>query len=506
MPDPLIGRKIGQYEILELIGQGGMGVVYRAHQGSMKRDVAMKIVSALLSTDPNFMQRFSREVELIAQLEHSHIVPVYEHGTTDDGMTYLTMRYFKGGTLVNYMSKSSGMTLSDANRILQQVASALNYAHGRGIIHRDIKPSNILMDEEGHAYLGDFGLARLVDPEQAKTLTDNQTFLGTPTYTAPEQIQAGKSDDRSDIYSLGVVLYEMLSGRPPFVGDSTFAIMRGHLEEPPPPLSRFRPDLSPQTIAVVEKALHKNPVDRYQRVAQMADDFNEAIANEVSTIRLDRANMSAVAMPTTQVVRVGQRTGMLAAGLVILLLAGALVTLALKNTGIPVAGANVTTTVSAAASATATTADSARPASGTTDALALNAGEIAAARANLGSSFVGMVACALSTDYHASLARSVRDRAQELNLPVQVVDSNADAVKQPVLVNQLAAQGAKAIIICELDANTVGPALADVEKAGVKVVRFADTVTGPNSVALSFPNEAMGKLVGNFTGDLVNNE
>src|SRR5260221_4545226 len=177
MVDPMIGKKIGQYEIQALLGQGGMAVVYRAHQSGMKRDVAMKIVSTLLSQDTKFLERFNQEVEVIASLEYAYIIPVHDHGVTEDGFPYLTMRYLKGGTLTERMRAGPPLSLLDIGTILTQIASALDYAHQHGVIHRDIKPSNILLDEHGNAYLADFGLARLLTPGLAKDFTAAGTFL-----------------------------------------------------------------------------------------------------------------------------------------------------------------------------------------------------------------------------------------------------------------------------------------------------------------------------------------
>ncbi|MFN8417793.1 MAG: serine/threonine-protein kinase [Anaerolineae bacterium] len=259
-PDSLIGRIVGQYEISSLLGQGGMAVVYRARQHAMKRDVAMKVVLDTYTEDPTFMERFDREVEVIASLEHPHIVPVIEHGTTNDGVIYLTMRYIKGGTLSERVRREGKLPIEDISRILTQIGSALDYAHSRGVIHRDLKPNNILLDEQGDAYLADFGLARLVESDDRlkKNLTETGTLLGTPTYIAPEQIEEGRADHRSDIYSLGVILFELLTGRPPFVSDSAFKLMQAHVSEQPPKVRSLREGLPASLEAVLSFALERS--------------------------------------------------------------------------------------------------------------------------------------------------------------------------------------------------------------------------------------------------------
>src|SRR5215831_16131584 len=209
IPKRLVGKKIGQYEIISLLGEGGMATVYRAHQSAMNRDVALKVVSNVLAMDSNFEKRFNREVELIARLDHAHIVPVHEHGTTADGTIYLSMRYLKGGTLSELIRRENPLPLEKVSLILNHIASALDFAHQQGFLHRDIKPSNILLDDQGNAYLTDFGLARMIAPDTLNALTAPDTLLGTPKYLSPEQVNQSKLDARSDIYSLGVVLYEM---------------------------------------------------------------------------------------------------------------------------------------------------------------------------------------------------------------------------------------------------------------------------------------------------------
>ncbi len=489
MTDNLVGKKIGPYELQTFIGEGGMAVVYRAYQDNMKRDVAMKIVSLQIAQESRFVERFKHEAQLIAGLEHAHIVPVYEYGVTDDGFTFLTMRYLKGGTLAECIHRDRLMPLSDISTILRQIADALDYAHRNGIVHRDIKPNNVLLDEQGNAYLADFGLARMLETSSDQNMTATGSLLGTPTYVAPEQIQHAWYDERSDIYSLGVVLYEMVTGRPPFMNESIFTTLRAHVEQPPPPVHRFRPDLPLEVQDVLAKALDKDPNKRYQHAAEMAEAFYRAAQADMTTDRIPRL----IADTTIKLPRITlSRMPLFGASVITVVLLLVLGAFALR----PVLMPAVPLTLS----------DQQRPATGTPDDLKPTNAEITRARASLNNSFIGMMACALSTDYHASLARAVRIRAQTYNLPVRVEDSQADKFRQPAIINSFVAQGAKVIIACEIDEQSTAPALTAARQAGVQVIRFADVSTDRTSVTITFSNEDMGRLVGTYTADVINRE
>ncbi|MEP7289249.1 MAG: substrate-binding domain-containing protein [Chloroflexota bacterium] len=496
MDDPLIGKKIGQYEILSLVGQGGMAMVYRAHQTTLKRDVAMKVVTSTLTQDPNFMERFNREVEFIAGLEHAHIVPVHEHGKTEDGIIYLTMRYFKGGTLAERIHSGKPLGLSEISTIVNQIGAALDYAHQHGVIHRDIKPSNVLLDGQGNVYLADFGLARMVEPGLTKNLTEADTFLGTPTYIAPEQLEKTKTDERTDLYSFGIVIYEMLAGRPPFIGDSAFSIMRAHVEQIPPLVRQFRPDLSEAVEQVLIKALSKKPEARYQTAGQLAKAFAEAVSGNFTTQKLIPTESSRLSINYL-------RAHPFAISVIAILLLVVSLTF-LNSRGSSIFSGLLKGTPTDVNQIVPTVNETARPDKGEPSDLTLTDSELIAARTALNGSFIGMVACTLATDYHASLAAAVRNRAQELNLPIRIEDAQNDKTQQPVIINRFVAQGAKAIGVCELDSESVGPALMDAQKAGVKIVRLSDIVQGQNSVSITLTNEAMGQAVGAYTAAMVN--
>ena len=232
--DPLLGAMLGKYKILAPLGQGGMARVYKARQENLDREVAIKVLPPWYAADRNFVQRFEQEAKLVARLSHPNIVTVHD-ASQQDGHLYIVMQLVDGGTLKNQIDNLRDahstilafMDLLEANRIFQQLASALAYAHENGIVHRDIKPVNVLMDRAGRPILSDFGIAKAL--EHNKGLTHPGAGVGTPEYMSPEQCMGGQVDGRADIYALGVMLYEALTGRTPFVGENYHAIAHSHI-------------------------------------------------------------------------------------------------------------------------------------------------------------------------------------------------------------------------------------------------------------------------------------
>jgi serine/threonine protein kinase len=296
--EDLIGKQLGPYQIVDQLGAGGMATVFKAYQPKMKRYVALKILPRFFSKNPEFVRRFSQEAHLIAQLEHLHILPVYDFGESD-GYTYLAMRLVKGGSLSNLLEKHGRLELDKINHIITQVGEALDYAHKKNIIHRDAKPGNVLIDEFGNCLLTDFGIAKIL--ETTSNLTHTGGILGTPTYVSPEQGLGKPIDSRSDIYSLGVMLYHMIVGDVPYKADTPMAVVYKHIHDPLPLPRKQMPELPESVERVVLKALAKNPDDRYSTVSELVKDLQSAIDQFDAQIKEARESDSD--FKTTGVVR-----------------------------------------------------------------------------------------------------------------------------------------------------------------------------------------------------------
>ncbi|RLD07564.1 MAG: hypothetical protein DRI32_00620 [Chloroflexi bacterium] len=268
------GVTLGAYRIISQIGKGGMATVYKAYQASMDRYVALKVLPQYHSKDPSFTQRFIQEAHTIARLEHKNILPVYDFGE-EEGVAYMAMRYLDGGTLQDILSLGQ-LPLSEVVEIMSQICAGLDYAHRHGVVHRDIKPANVMIDDEGGVYLTDFGLAKVL--EGSSDLTVSGVVMGTPLYMAPEQSVGDAVDERADIYAAGVILYEMVTGQPPFQAETPMAIVLAHLHDPLPLPKEVNPNVPDEIQRIILKALAKKPEDRYQTAKEMAEKLSETIA------------------------------------------------------------------------------------------------------------------------------------------------------------------------------------------------------------------------------------
>lgn len=272
--EDLTGRAIRGYALAERIGMGGMGSVYRAVQPNVDREVAVKIILPAFANHPDFIRRFETEAQLVARLEHPHIVPLYDYWR-EPGVAYLVMRLLRGGNVQSLLGQGP-LTVEMTTRMLEQICSALSIAHRIGVIHRDLKPANVLLDEDSNAYLADFGIAKNLGNPDIENQTQLDAIIGSPQYMSPEQIRSLSVRPQTDIYCLGVMLYEMLTGTPPFTGPTPFDFIQQHINSPMPPLSANRAGLPSELDAVIARATAKDTDVRYADSLSLFNDFRQA--------------------------------------------------------------------------------------------------------------------------------------------------------------------------------------------------------------------------------------
>jgi serine/threonine-protein kinase len=272
--DDLAGRNLGPYRLLEQLGAGGMATVYKAYHAAMDRYVAIKVLPPHLARDPNFRARFEREARTIARLEHRYILPVHDVAE-NDGIPYLVMRYTDSGDLARLIAGGS-LSIDRAVDLVAQVAEALAYAHRQGVIHRDVKPANVLISRDGDALLSDFGIAKIY--AETLQLTGEGSMVGTPAYMAPEQLQGKGVDPRTDIYALGVVLYQALTGECPFVAETPLAVAMMHIHNPLRPPRQINPAIPEAIERIILRAMAKNADDRFQTAGEMAAALRQSLA------------------------------------------------------------------------------------------------------------------------------------------------------------------------------------------------------------------------------------
>ena len=271
----------GPYRILAPLGRGGMAAVYEAHEPSLDRRVALKVLPAEFLHDPAFADRFRQEARVAAKLEHPHIVPIHAYGI-EGGRPWMAMRLVTGGSLAERVRRSP-LSPAETAAVLRDVAAALDYAHARGVVHRDVKPANVLLDEAGRAYLADFGIARMLEGSSVATATG--LIQGTPSYMAPEQAMGAKVDRLADVYALGVVAFECLTGRVPYTGTTPVAILMKHVQEPVPEPTAA--EVAPALTAVLRRCLAKTPADRWPTAGAFSAALEAAAAGAPPWVDLD---------------------------------------------------------------------------------------------------------------------------------------------------------------------------------------------------------------------------
>jgi len=273
MATPMIGR----YEVKSELGRGGMATVYHAYDPRFKRDVAIKVLPREFLHDPSFRARFEREAQTIAALEHTAIVPVYDFGE-QSGVPYFVMRLMPGGSLADHLKQKGSLTLQEVSRIFNRLAPALDHAHSKGVIHRDLKPGNILFDQNNDSYLSDFGIAKLTQGSGSFT---GSAIVGTPSYMSPEQARSDAVvDARSDVYALGAILFELLTGQTPYKGDTPMGVVVKHITEPVPRILSVDPNLPADCETLISKAMAKDPNARYQTAGEFASALETVALNK----------------------------------------------------------------------------------------------------------------------------------------------------------------------------------------------------------------------------------
>lgn len=504
--DHLVGRQVGDFLIEERIGRGGMSVVYRAHQHSVNRDVALKVI--VLNPDQDeFRRRFAQEAKLVATLEHIHILPIYDYGIIEGDIAYLAMRLLRGGSLSQLLAEGP-LTLDQTADIFTQIGRGLSYAHRRNVIHRDLKPSNIMLDDAGNAYLTDFGLAKLVGDNVDMTKSGN--IVGTPAYMSPEQLRGESVDGRSDIYSLGVVLYHMLTGQAPFESSESnvISVIYQHLEKQPRLPSDLNPTIPSGAEVVVLRALAKEPGDRYQSVDEMVRDLNESLdrrTSSTSSFPIIKPGGSATTFQRTAAPApvVNQKSS---SKMVLGFVMGGLVLVLLVSIGLALSASRGLTTGTPTPEIFPTPQVLVGERGVSAEGIP-SAAEIERAQAHMGpDGFIAYIACNQSSEYHATQAREMGDFARAYGLSYRVYDSENDKGRQIPLIERARTEGASSLIICPLDVPLLANTLASAQAANIPMVFLHSDMESYGGVLLAGDDYLMGYNAGKLAGELITAE
>ncbi|MDZ4764450.1 MAG: protein kinase [Chloroflexota bacterium] len=493
--DLFVGRELGGFIIQERIARGGMATVYRAFQPSVNRAIALKVITLdpTQSEREEFRQRFAQEANVIASLEHIHILPIYDYGIVDNEVAYIAMRLLRGGTLADLLHAGKPLETNRMAEIFTQMARGLAFAHSRGVIHRDLKPSNIMLDDADNAYLTDFGLAKFIDTSMDLTRTGH--IVGTPVYMSPEQLKGEVLDHRSDIYSLGVILYHMLVGKPPFDASDTnmVSVIYQHLEKDPVPPRDLVPSILESVETVALKALRKDPMRRYNSADEMATELNIALGRRVSTANYPAVHTpppTQASMPKPEQAR-NRAFGVALAVIVLIAIVGIIVILATAPP--PPVPLTPPTIIADARGRAAEVVP--------TDA------EIALAQRRVGDDgFLAYAACNQTSEYHATQAREMGDFARAYGLAYRIYDSNNDSYDQLTQLERARSDGASALIICPLDDSLIAEALTSIQSAGLPLILMSSSIDSYGGVRVAGDDYLMGVEAGRAAGRIIQAE
>ena len=309
-----IPTKIGRYEIKSELGRGGMATVYRAFDPSFDREVALKVLPREMLHDTQFRARFEREIKMVAGLEHPAIVPVYDVGD-EDGQPYFVMRLMTGGSLAGLIEKGK-VPIEETARIVERIAQGLAYAHKKGIVHRDLKPDNILFDDNNDPFISDFGIAKLTQSSNSLT---GSGVIGTPAYMSPEQAQGVDIDGRSDVYGLGVIVYQMLSGQQPYKADTPMGVVVKHITEPVPEILQMTPSLPIEVDDIIKSSMAKDRAKRFSTTLELAKALNlVALGHEGNISSTSNTGMHSAIKKTSAGQSSRSNTGLVVAGIILL--------------------------------------------------------------------------------------------------------------------------------------------------------------------------------------------